>query len=90
MTIMLIAAVIFYTACLQWELRRRDGKFDAEREAWRQERSELLTRIQHPELVPVAPRPDLMIPDRENDDWNKVGTIEWDDAYGVVEDDVNG
>lgn len=60
-----------------------------EREGWTEERRELLTRIQHPELVPVAPRPDLMIPDRENDDWNKVGTIEWDPAYGL-EDDVNG
>jgi hypothetical protein len=49
----------------------------SEREAGRLERSELLTRIQHPNMV-MVPEPDYSDPEpseSEEDDYNKVGQI---------------
>lgn len=43
--------------------------------AWTEERRELLTRIQRPEYVPVAPMPVFQAPESEPDEINLVGTI---------------
>lgn len=49
----------------------------AEREAWTKERSELLTRIQHPEVIlPSIPLSEMDLPPREpEDEIDMIGTI---------------
>lgn len=64
-------------------LTLRERAHDVERKAWTEERRELLNRIQAPSYLPVAPRPDLAIPDREPDGWAEVGTITHDPTYGL-------
>ena len=54
---------------------------------WALERRELLTRIQRPEIVPVASPAPFVVPDPEPDEIGKVGTIDWlatDDALDEV------
>jgi hypothetical protein len=45
-----------------------------EREAWTEERSQLLNRIQHPELMPVV-HEERVIEAREPDEMNLVGAV---------------
>lgn len=47
--------------------------------AWADERRELLTRIQRPEMVPVPTGAPVVFPEQEDDDWGAVGTIEEDE-----------
>ena len=54
--------------------------------SWARERSELLERIQRPEMRPAAqPVYEFEAPERERepDDWANVGTIRIDDQYGL-------
>ena len=48
-----------------------------------EERRELLNRIQHPEIVPVKPAANYVVPEQEPDGWNEIGAIEFDPAYGT-------
>lgn len=52
-------------------------------DAWSDERRELLTRIQHPEIVPVKAADDYKIPEQIPDEWNLVGEITHDPDYGL-------
>lgn len=54
--------------------------------AWTAERRELVTRIQAPERIPVDASAAFVVPEREPDEWNKVGTVEIDDQYGLEDD----
>lgn len=47
-------------------------------QAWTKERRELLTRIQHPQLVPVAPQADRRVPAAppEPDEIDLVGRVQ--------------
>lgn len=47
---------------------------------WALERRELLNRIQRPEIIPTAPVA-FEVPEREDDEWNKVGTVEISDEW---------
>jgi hypothetical protein len=83
LTLILVAALIFsILAHNAYEISQRKS-FAAEREKWRQERSELLSRIQRPDHLPVAPRPEFLVPERELDEWNQVGQIVIDPEYGL-------
>jgi hypothetical protein len=44
-------------------------------QAWARERRELITRIQHPEIVPIEPAPDWTPPVFEEDNIDEVGMI---------------
>lgn len=52
-----------------------------ERAAVAVERHELLNRIQAPDRLPVAPRPDFVLPEHEPDEWNQVGSVTFDPDY---------
>lgn len=54
--------------------------------AWSVERRELCSRIQAPERVPVEASGEYAIPEREADDWNKVGSVDIDPRYGLDDD----
>lgn len=42
---------------------------------WAVERRELLNRVQRPDHIPVAPRPEFVLPELEDDLTAEVGTI---------------
>lgn len=76
--ILLIVVIVFVLA---WSWREREYRLerqDLRREGAR-ERSELLTRITHPELVvvPDTPRTEVSLPDSdaEQDDFALVGSV---------------
>lgn len=52
-----------------------------EREAWTEERRELLNRIQRPEVVQAGPVADFPTPDVEQDELGLVGSIVHDPDY---------
>lgn len=61
MTIALVIALVAIAALAAWERTQQARAFDTERAQWRDERSELITRALHPQLVPrskrTGPRP---------------------------------
>jgi hypothetical protein len=61
-------------------------RFDRERADWRDERRELLNRVQAPTRLPVREDAGDYTP-REPDEWNRVGEIRIDPKYGL-EDEV--
>ena len=65
----------------QWALDRRETEAQ-----WARERSELLTRIQRPEHIPVAPAERFVVPEQPEDEWNLVGTINHDPSLMRDED----
>ena len=67
--ILTIGAVLLFAHRLQ-------KAHETERDAWRQERSELLTRIQRPEFIPAQVPVDWQAPEQEVDYSNLVGTID--------------
>lgn len=71
LAVVAVAAV----AALLYALKAQQETFREAQAQWALERRELLTRIQRPEL----PMPNLVggfeMPEQEQDDWNKVGTI---------------
>ena len=55
---------------------------------WALERRELINRIQHPEILPLGREPEpYEIPERQPDEWAKVGEITIDPEYGLSDDD---
>lgn len=48
---------------------------------WAKERDKLLERIQRPDRIPAAPRTDFVVPEREPDEWGKVGSVEIDENW---------
>lgn len=58
-------------------LLRHQGE---EQARWAVERRELLNRIQRPDQIPVAPRPEFLTPDQEDDFAAEVGTITYLEA----------
>lgn len=50
---------------------------------WAAERRELVTRIQAPERIPIVPAGEYVIPEREPDEWAKVGQVDIADDYGL-------
>ena len=59
-------------------------RFDRERADWRDERRELLNRVQAPSRLPLREDAgDYIIPEREVDEWNQVGSVEIDPDYGL-------
>lgn len=77
---LLLVVLAFAPLAITLTLLHHMGKRDA---AWADERRELLTRIQRPEIVPVKPASGYVIPDREPDEYGQVGAIEFDPAYGT-------
>lgn len=68
---------VFLGAQAQWAAERRNMHAE-----WAKERSELLERVQRPEmrpLAPDAPQTEWVAP--EPDDSHLVGQIAWDDAF---------
>lgn len=53
---------------------------------WAAERRELVNRVQRPEFLPVGPVEPYVMPEREPDEWAKVGQIDIDDNYGLEDD----
>ena len=51
----------------------------AQAAAWTSERSELLTRIQRPEMLPLQAAPQYVVPDPELDESALVGTIHFEE-----------
>jgi hypothetical protein len=76
-----------FTITLLWVQGRNHS---SAQEEWLEERRELLNRIQHPEVMPMAPVSDFKAPERPPDEWTKVGTIEIDFDKLDAEDDLNG
>jgi hypothetical protein len=64
-----------------------ERRFAREREAWRDERQELLNRIQAPDRIPVRDMPGFVIPERVPDEWASVGEISIDPEYGLSDED---
>lgn len=64
-----------------WLLLLIERMHDGERTAWAAERRELLERIQRPDRIPAAPRTDFVVPEREPDEWGKVGSVEIDQNW---------
>jgi hypothetical protein len=62
-----------------------DGRREAEAQ-WVLERRELLTRIQRPEIVPTRDVAEFELPEREPDEWGKVGAVDIDPDYGLSDD----
>lgn len=50
---------------------------------WASERRELLNRIQRPEYIPRDTSQVYEIPERDPDEWAKVGTVDIADDYGL-------
>jgi hypothetical protein len=75
---MIVQSVVFVVALLCVVVRLTQLAERRER-AWSQERSELLNRIQRPELIPVKATPQKPRPVREPDGLHKVGRIEVDE-----------
>jgi hypothetical protein len=61
----------------------QDRQHAKQHEAWTAERRELLNRIQRPDHLPVASRPDFLVPDRAPDEWNDVNRVVIDPEYGL-------
>jgi hypothetical protein len=59
---------------------------DAERKQWAEERRELLNRIQAPSFIPTAPQYQFEAPEREPDEYARVGSIVIDPDYGLDDD----
>jgi hypothetical protein len=72
----LVAALVVVVVVLARSQAAQRHEFAQERESWREERGELLSRIQRPDRIPVAPAPTFMMPDLEPDRSNLVGTVD--------------
>ena len=70
------AALVVVAVALTRSQAAQRHEFNAERESWVRERGELLSRIQRPDRIPVAPVPTFMMPDLEPDRSNLVGTVD--------------
>lgn len=84
----LASVVVLAVAFDRAHERTTDDRLEAERR-WASERRELLTRVQRPDLIPVArpsatptPQPDIPARDR----MAKVGTVN----FGGLRDDFDG
>ena len=76
-----ILAVLFLSYALVAGAIQRFGK---EREAWLEERRELLNRIQAPERIPMPVSQPMELPDREPSQWAQVGqVVSIADSYGL-------
>jgi hypothetical protein len=84
MIVLAVAAGVLYVTLLIELFRLQDRHAKAET-AWTQERRELLNRIQRPEQLPVPEAQEFVIPERELDEWAKVGTLDVDPDYGLDE-----
>lgn len=51
--------------------------------AWTVERRELVNRVQAPDRLPVEAQQMVEIPERQPDEWAKVGTVDIDPEYGL-------
>ena len=82
-----IIALLLVNALTQRGYEKREA-------AWATERRELLTRITHPEFIPVPP--EKLPPDSEmltadtDDDYGLVGTVEGGPHLDLVQGDSNG
>jgi hypothetical protein len=77
-----IVTALAYVSTVAMFLRADQAK-DARYAA---ERRELLTRIQHPERIPVDAAPPQDLPDREPDGWGDVGSVRITDEWLKAED----
>ena len=66
----MITALVFLIIVLA-----REYTISLERREWASERRELLNRIQRPELLPIAPERDFVIPEVEPDEFDMIGSI---------------
>jgi hypothetical protein len=75
---MIVQSAVFLI-CLVVVVMRFTQLAERREQAWSQERSELLNRIQRPELIPVKTTSHEPRPVRERDGLHKVGRIEVDE-----------
>lgn len=54
--------------------------------AWTAERRELVSRIQAPDRIPIRETAEMVIPEREEDEWATVGRVDIDPDYGLNDD----
>lgn len=81
------ALIILVVLCLLFSFERSNRIERADRaKAWEDERRELLNRIQRPDLLPAQAAEPIMVPDREPDEWNRVGEIQVSDKWLNAED----
>lgn len=76
---MIVLQSVVFVICLVVVVLRFTQLAERRERAWSQERSELLNRIQRPELIPIKATPQEPRPVRERDGLHKVGQIEVDE-----------
>ena len=69
----MIGYVLVVALIVVWSIIK-ERQIVQEREAWAQERAQLLNRIQHPELMPVV-HEERVVEAREPDEMNLVGAV---------------
>lgn len=72
-------AVICVLLLLLYLLMRSAARERSERaDAYERTLQTLADRVQAPDRLPVAPAPNFLTPEQEPDDWNKVGSIDYE------------
>jgi hypothetical protein len=82
------AIIIVTLIALIYSLERSNAQERSDRaDAYERTLQTMADRVQAPDRLPIRETADFELPEREPDEWNKVGELVIDDDYGLTDDD---